>query len=1073
MAWTFNGYVLAALLPLLVEVPLVGYTWRRKDVPAAFPLMLLALALIEWSAFYALELGSMRPELVYLFARLEYLGISLVAPAFFLLAARHAGNPGWTTPRRTALLMLIPAVSIVIVWTPLSTWMWASLGVEYAAGGALFFAPRYGWWFAVHTVYAYALTGVSALVLMRSLIRHPDVYRGQAGSLLVAVAAPWVGNLLYLTGLNPLPRLDLTPFLFGISAVAMAYGIFRFRLIDLTPIASDIVLRNMSDGVIVVDTFNRVVDINPVAAAWLGETPVRLRGSLISEVFASWPQVLERFRRADSGQLSFSVDVGGETRFFEVRASVLRGIRLAPAMGRVFIVRDVSDERRLRSELEAAGRYQEALNSLLRLAQRTPSLQSFLEQALDVVLGISWLAIENQGGIFLMEGSPPRLALTVNRNLAEPLKSLCAYVQIGQCLCGMAAQTGEIQFAAGVDHRHATTYPGMKPHGHYNVPIKRGGEVIGVMVLYLAPGHAGQPDEIGFLQVVADTLAAIIEQKRAEEVLRRHALTFASLAESVIITDLEGKIVDANPATERMFGYSRAELLGRRADLWHHPDEKGRLGREILAGLEREGHWEGEIRFVRRDGGSGWADIVVVPLLDDDGRRIATIGVSRDITERKEAQLALEAQKRLFENLVSVARATMSYPTLQATLRNALDVAVQITGAEHSSLFLLDEERRVVSSILARGQVDARRAQSLVGKVMNRGLAGWVCDHRQSVLIADTTQDDRWLTLPNQPYTARSVLSVPIQAGDALLGILTLMHSRPAHFSDEHLALMEAAADQMALALRNAQMFEAQARLAEELAQARDVAEQANRTKSMFLANMSHELRTPLNAIIGYSELLAEELSETGLADLVPDARRIEHAGRQLLELINDVLDFSKIESGKMSLYLETFDLPPLLHETAETMRRLMERNANTLQLEVAADLPPMYADQGKVRQILLNLLSNAAKFTREGLITLRAARCAPEMVCITVQDTGIGMSDEQLERLFQPFTQADASTTRRYGGTGLGLAISKHLCEMMGGRIAVRSAPGEGSAFKVYLPFRVNSPSDSGQQLEDLQGRA
>ena len=1073
MAWTFNGYVLAALLPLLVEVPLVAYTWRRRDIPAAFPLMLLSLALIEWSLFYALELGSMRPDLVYLFARIEYLGISLVAPAFFLLAARHAGNPGWSAPRRIALLLLVPAVSIVIVWTPLSAWMWSSLDVEYASTGALFFAPQYGWWFAVHTAYAYALTGVSALMLMRSLIRHPDVYRGQAGSLLVAIAAPWVGNLLYLTGLNPFPRLDLTPFMFGISATAMAYGIFRFRLIDLTPIASDIVLRNMSDGVIVVDTFNRVVDINPVAASWLGEAPARLRGRLISEVFASWPQVLERFRQVDSGQLSFSVAVAGEMRFFEVRASVLRGIRLAPAMGRVFIVRDVSDERRLRSELEAASRYQEALNTLLRQAQHAPTLQSFLEQALDVVLGVSWLAIENQGGIFLVEGAPPRLVLTASRNLAKPLMSLCAQVQMGQCLCGIAAHTGEIQFAAGLDHRHATTYPGMKPHGHYNVPIKRGEKVIGVMVLYLAPGHTGQPDEIGFLQVFADTLATIIEQKRAEEVVRRHALTFASLAESVIITDLEGRIVDANPATERMFGYSRADLLGQRADLWHHPDEKGRLGQEILAGLERDGHWEGEIRFVRRDGGTGWADIVVVPLLDDEGRRIATIGVSRDITERKEAQLALEAQKRLFENLVSVARATMSYPTLQATLRNALNVAVQITGAEHSSLFLLDEERRVVSSILARGQVDAHSARSLVGKVMNQGLAGWVCDHQQSVLIADTTEDDRWLTLPNQPYTARSVLSVPIQAGGMLLGILTLMHSRPAHFSEEDLTLMEAAADQMALALRNAQMFEEQTRLAEELAQARDVAEAANRTKGMFLANMSHELRTPLNAIIGYSELLAEELDETGLTDLVPDARRIEHAGRQLLELINDVLDFSKIESGKMSLYLEAFSLPPLLHQVADTMLHLMERNANTLQLDVAENLPPMYADQSKVRQILLNLLSNAAKFTKEGLITLHAALCEPQMVCVTVQDTGIGISEAQLERLFQPFTQADASTTRRYGGTGLGLAISKHLCEMMGGRIEVQSVLGKGSTFRVYLPLRVTLPSDSRPQFEDLQGGA
>ncbi|RMF47594.1 MAG: PAS domain S-box protein, partial [Anaerolineae bacterium] len=566
------------------------------------------------------------------------------------------------------------------------------------------------------------------------------------------------------------------------------------------------------------------------------------------------------------------------------------------------------------------------------------------------------------------------------------------------------------------------------------------------------------PDEIGFLQVAADTIATLIEQKRADEVVRRHALTFASLAESVIITDLEGRIVDANPATERMFGYTRDELLGQRANLWHHPEEKERLSQEILTGLEQNGRWSGEIRFVRKDGRTGWAEIVVVPLLDDEGRRIASIGVSRDITERKEARMALEAQKRLFENLVAVARATATYPTLKATLRNALDVAVQITGAQRSSLFLLDKDRRVTASILARGQADEAQAKSLVGTVMDKGLAGWIAEYQQSALISDTRLDDRWLTLPDQPYEARSVLGVPIRAGGVLLGILTLMHAEVGHFTEEHLHLMEAAADQMALALRNAQMFEEQYRLAAELAEARDAAEAASRAKGMFLANMSHELRTPLNAIIGYGELLAEEIEEAGLPDLVEDARRIGRAGRQLLELINDVLDFSKIEAGKMSLYLETFPIAPLVQQVVDTAKPLVERNANRVKVQIAPDLPMMRADQTKVRQILLNLLSNAAKFTENGEINLHVTRHDDGQVCFMVQDTGIGMSEEQIENLFQPFTQADASTTRKYGGTGLGLAISRHLCEMMGGRIEVKSSLGVGSVFQVFLPLIVEA---------------
>ncbi len=1057
MPWSINGYVVVAVLPLLIEVPLALFAWRRRDVPAAFPLALLSLALVEWSFFYALELGSTSAEWIYFFVRLEYIGISLVAPFFFLLAARHTGNVTWTAPRRIALLLLVPAVSILIVWTPLSTWMWTSMDVEQA-GTQIFFISEHGWWFWVHTAYAYVLNLIAAWILMRSLVRYPNLYRGQAASLLIAVAMPWIGNLLYLTGLNPVPRLDLTPFMFGISTASMAFGIFRFRLIDLMPIASDMVLENMSDGVIVVDAQSRVVDINPVAASWLGQPPGGIRGKSTQEIFAPWPQVLTRFRQVDSGQLSFEVETGEETRYFEVRVSPLHGGRFMPSVGRVFIVRDVSDERRLRAELETANRYQQVLNDLLHLAQSTRSVQSFLDAALDVLLSVSWLSVESKGGVFLMEGEPPHLALKVNRNLAEPLQSLCARVPVGRCLCGMAAESGQIQFAAGVDHRHEIVYPGMPAHGHYNIPLKRGERVLGVLVLYLPAGHESQPDEIGFLQVAADTIATLIEQKRADEVVRRHALTFASLAESVIITDLEGRIVDANPATERMFGYTRDELLGQRANLWHHPEEKERLSQEILTGLEQDGRWSGEIRFVRKDGRTGWAEIVVVPLLDDEGRRIASIGVSRDITERKEARMALEAQKRLFENLVAVARATATYPTLKATLRNALDVAVQITGAQRSSLFLLDKDRRVTASILARGQADEAQAKSLVGTVMDKGLAGWIAEYQQSALISDTRLDDRWLTLPDQPYEARSVLGVPIRAGGVLLGILTLMHAEVGHFTEEHLHLMEAAADQMALALRNAQMFEEQYRLAAELAEARDAAEAASRAKGMFLANMSHELRTPLNAIIGYGELLAEEIEEAGLPDLVEDARRIGRAGRQLLELINDVLDFSKIEAGKMSLYLETFPIAPLVQQVVDTAKPLVERNANRVKVQIAPDLPMMRADQTKVRQILLNLLSNAAKFTENGEINLHVTRHDDGQVCFMVQDTGIGMSEEQIENLFQPFTQADASTTRKYGGTGLGLAISRHLCEMMGGRIEVKSSLGVGSVFQVFLPLIVEA---------------
>jgi signal transduction histidine kinase len=244
--------------------------------------------------------------------------------------------------------------------------------------------------------------------------------------------------------------------------------------------------------------------------------------------------------------------------------------------------------------------------------------------------------------------------------------------------------------------------------------------------------------------------------------------------------------------------------------------------------------------------------------------------------------------------------------------------------------------------------------------------------------------------------------------------------------------------------------------------EARVAAEEANRAKSQFLANMSHELRTPLNAIIGYSEMLQEEAADLGYADLTPDLEKINAAGKHLLTLINDILDLSKIEAGRMELYLETFELSTLLQAMEATLRPLVAKNANTLVVHQSDTLGVMRADLTKVRQSLFHLLSNAGKFTQRGTISLDVTREAVDgvdVVTFRVSDTGIGMTPEQMAKLFQPFTQADASTMRQYGGTGLGLAITKHFCQMMGGDITVESVAGQGSTFTIQLPAEVSDP--------------
>lgn len=260
-------------------------------------------------------------------------------------------------------------------------------------------------------------------------------------------------------------------------------------------------------------------------------------------------------------------------------------------------------------------------------------------------------------------------------------------------------------------------------------------------------------------------------------------------------------------------------------------------------------------------------------------------------------------------------------------------------------------------------------------------------------------------------------------------------------------------------------------RMFADLKLARDQAMEADRTKSLFLANMSHELRTPLNAIIGYSEMLQEEAEEEGLDHFVGDLSRINGSGKHLLSLINDILDLSKIESGKMEIYLEEINVKEMVDNVMSIIRPLIDSGSNKLKVDYKLENPIWRTDVTKIRQCLLNLLSNANKFTHDGLIKLKIEQIEKDgdrFIQFDVIDTGIGMTEEQLGRLFQAFSQADPSTTRKYGGTGLGLLITKNFCQLMGGEISVKSVQDKGTTFSMIIPFHI--PEPEGEKMEVIQ---
>ena len=490
---------------------------------------------------------------------------------------------------------------------------------------------------------------------------------------------------------------------------------------------------------------------------------------------------------------------------------------------------------------------------------------------------------------------------------------------------------------------------------------------------------------------------------------------FVEHAEDVILTCApDGVITSINRAIETLLGWNRDEVLGQHWRQFVTP-----AAAEIIQRHFRQ--WQGgqplprlfEMELVACNGRlvpfEAWTKVVT----DEQGEPLEIRAILRDISARREAEQALRMSELRYRNLFEHASDAMA--------TGGLDGVFWSVNRAFEKLFGYTRDALIGQSI----RMIATPASLPVWK-----------DRIRRVLIGER--------------------------------VARLWETEAQHKSGR-LMFIECRTNFIYDSVGRAIGFEGTcrditARKLEEraLREAKEVAEQANRAKSQFLANMSHELRTPLNAIIGYSEMLQEEAEDRNQTHYVTDLQKIRTAARHLLALINGILDLSKIEAGRMELHIEAFDVMAMIRDVVATIHPLMEQSTNTLTVKCATSLGTMSADAAKVRQSLLNLLSNACKFTELGAITLEATSVVyeqAEWINFRVTDNGIGMTPEHLATVFDAFSQADPSMTRRYDGTGLGLAISQRFCQMMGGSITVESEWGEGSTFIIRLPRMVSAP--------------
>ncbi len=548
---------------------------------------------------------------------------------------------------------------------------------------------------------------------------------------------------------------------------------------------------------------------------------------------------------------------------------------------------------------------------------------------------------------------------------------------------------------------------------------------------------------------------------RIEEVQQRFRKLLESAPDAMLVINADSEIVMVNRQAEHMFGFSAEELVGTSIEQLipvtargGHPDKvrsffASPATRPMGAGLE--------LRGLARDGREFPVEISLSPIETEEGLLVASS--LRDVTERVEAEAALKAlkddaerQRRVEAALNELADVLRGHQEMRGLAKVVVDRLARYLDRQHLGLFVLRSDGVFVREAAYGYPKGAGVSRFEAGD----GLLGQVAIDGRPVTLTEVPDYAR-MALGMGSSSLAELLLYPLMYNGTVVGVLELGGLKP--LGEERRAWLDKASDGIVTTIRLVLDLEERKRAAEELARAKEVAEHANTAKSTFLANMSHELRTPMNAILGYSEMLMEEAEDLGQEDFIPDLRKIHYAGNHLLALINDVLDLSKIESGRMEVFAENVAVDSLINQVVDTTQPLMAKNNNQLVVERGEELGAARQDLTKLRQALLNLLSNAAKFTNDGRVTLHASRYTQggvEWLEFSVSDTGIGIPEEKLEHVFEEFSQADASTTREYGGTGLGLPISRRFCQMLGGDLTVSSRMGEGSTFTIRVPAQV-----------------
>jgi PAS domain S-box-containing protein len=1005
MELQFSIYLVPLIGAAIVSGLIAVYAWTRRSTAGAPALVLLASAIIVWSLGYTLEIASSTLSAKIFWGKVQYLGI-VSAPLLWFIFGYNYSRPGQRLSHRTMfLLSIVPLITLVLVFTTEGHGLiWREISAV-AAGDAAVLDVSYGLWFWIHSAYSYILLLLGTIYILRPVRHLWGPYRGQALALIVAVAVPWISNFLYLTGNNLIQNLDPTPFAFTVSLLALTWGIFGFQLINLSPVARDLVVDEMRDGMLVLNTQNRIVDLNPAAKRLLGLSGQQGVGQPVADVINQWPQLLDRFRDAREALEEISVGAGEAQRWYEVRIAPLTDRRQRVA-GRVITVRDITARKQAEEQMQLE-------RNLLRTVIDNVPDQIFVRDR-DNRFVLSNLSDAQAMGV----ADPETLVGKTDYDFYLPEQAAQfqadnqAVMQSEQALVNREEHVGSGRWVL-------TT----------KVPLRdRQGEVLGLVGIARDVTEHKQAEllkqsflnDIKALQALHLTLSTITEPETLY-------VQMVDQAQRQLELDRVGLFL-LDRATNELSGTFGVDPNGQVRDerYYREPITADHWTLEILNAPNHTRIWEDAPLYDNGAVvGTGWK---VAAALWNGHAAVGYLVCDNFLTHRPIRPYAAE--------LISLLGATYGHLIDRLRADEQIRQLSRAVEASPTSIVITDTRGAIQYVNPKFTEVTGYTFQEALGQNPNILKSG---------LTPNEVYADMWHTL---------------QAGQEWHGeFCNRKKNGDLYWEWASISPIYDAAGKVISYVAVKEDITDRKHAQEELEQARDQALTASRYKTELMAKVSHELRTPLGAIMGYAEFLHKEMFAPLTAQQKHFTGQILDSTTYLSGLVSDLLDEAQMEHGKIRLHPGGVEVRQMAGQLINALKPAAEAKGLRFTLTVDQALPvQLYGDQKRLRQIMTNLIGNAIKFTASGAVTTQLQRVDAAHWAIEVADTGPGMTPEVQARIFEAFWQADGSTTRQYKGYGLGLSIVKQLTELMNGSISVHSEVNVGSTFRVVLPLADSS---------------